>query len=50
MLALSAKWAEFFRSNPETGMGYSVVSVILKDGQRLVVGRFEIRRTGWKAE
>jgi hypothetical protein len=35
MLSLSPKWAEFFRSSPETGMDYTIVSVILKDGQRL---------------
>jgi hypothetical protein len=34
MLALSDKWALFFKSIPETGMGYTVVSVTLKDGRR----------------
>jgi len=34
MLALSSKWAPFFKSVPETGMGYVIVSVILKDGSR----------------
>lgn len=34
MLALYNKWAEFFRSNPESGMGYTIVSVILRDGRR----------------
>jgi hypothetical protein len=34
MLALSDKWAAFFKSIPETGMGYVIVSVILKDGRR----------------
>jgi hypothetical protein len=33
MISLSARWAEFFRSQPETGMGYHVVSVILRDGR-----------------
>ena len=35
MLPLSDNWIEFFRSNPETGMGYTIVSVVLKDGRRL---------------
>jgi hypothetical protein len=34
MLALSDKWGESFASIPETGMGYTVLSVILKDGRR----------------
>jgi hypothetical protein len=34
MLRLSTKWSEFFRDEPETGMGYVVVTVILKDGCR----------------
>jgi hypothetical protein len=34
MLQLSSKWAEFFRSRPETGMGYVIVTVVLKDGRR----------------
>ena len=34
MLALSDKWAEYFQSIPESGMGYWVVSVRLKDGRR----------------
>lgn len=34
MLALSNKWAPFFRSIPETGMGYVIVNVVLKDGRR----------------
>lgn len=27
------KFAEFFRSQPETGMGYWVTNVVLKDGR-----------------
>jgi hypothetical protein len=42
MLALSSKGARELAGEPETGMGYQVVSVILKDGRRfdrvLVVG------------
>jgi hypothetical protein len=34
MLTLSDKWASFLNSMPETGMGYVIVSVILKDGRR----------------
>ena len=33
MLRLSSKWAEFFKSQPETGMGYVIATVILKDGR-----------------
>lgn len=44
MLALSSKWARELAGKPETGMGYQVVSVILKDGRRfdraLVVGGY----------
>jgi hypothetical protein len=29
-----AKWAEFFGNRPETGMGYTIVTVVLKDGRR----------------
>ncbi len=34
MLALSDKWAPFLVSQPETGMGYWIVSVILLDGRK----------------
>ena len=34
MIELSAKWAMELASQPETGMGYQVVSVILKDGRK----------------
>jgi hypothetical protein len=49
MIALSSKWATELASKPETGMGYQVVSVVLKDGRKfdqvaVVEGRFmEIR-------
>jgi hypothetical protein len=34
MLALSKKWAPILTSQPETGMGYQVASVMLADGRR----------------
>jgi hypothetical protein len=34
MLQLSRKWASFFLTQPETGMGYVMTSVVLKDGRR----------------
>jgi predicted fused transcriptional regulator/phosphomethylpyrimidine kinase len=34
MITLSSKWATELASKPETGMGYQVVSVVLKDGKR----------------
>ena len=34
MIALSDKWIDFLVSQPETGMGYHVVSVILKYGTK----------------
>lgn len=33
-IALSKKWARYLRSVPETGIGYQVVSVTLRDGRR----------------
>ena len=33
MLRLSRKWIEQLRSQPETGMGYQVVTITLKDGR-----------------
>jgi hypothetical protein len=35
VLQLSPRWGEFFRSQPETGMGYWICSVVLKDGRML---------------
>jgi len=32
MITLSQKWAKELASKPETGMGYQVVRVVLKDG------------------
>jgi len=34
MITISQKWVKELSSKPETGMGYQVVSVILKDGKR----------------
>ena len=34
MIELSAKWVKELAVMPETGMGYQVVSVILKNGNR----------------
>ena len=34
MIALSDKWAKVLVPQPETGMGYQIVSVYLKDGRR----------------
>jgi hypothetical protein len=28
-------WSEFLAKNPETGMGYQVVSVTLRDGRKI---------------
>ena len=34
MIKLSAKWTKDLASKSETGMGYQIVSVVLKDGKR----------------
>jgi hypothetical protein len=34
VLVLSDRWAEVLNSQPETGMGYQVVSIHLRDGRR----------------
>jgi hypothetical protein len=34
MIALSQKLAEKLHAQPETGMGYQVITVFLKDGRR----------------
>jgi hypothetical protein len=33
-LQLSSKWCHYLLGQPETGMGYQVVTVTLKDGRR----------------
>jgi hypothetical protein len=35
MIELSPKWLDFLMHSPETGMGYQIVSVVLKDGTQL---------------
>lgn len=35
MLQLSDRWGSRLRSQPETGMGYQVVSIVLSNGQRI---------------
>jgi hypothetical protein len=34
MITLSARWAPRLLSQGETGMGYQVASIVLKDGRR----------------
>jgi hypothetical protein len=34
MIPLSAKWTKELASQPETGMGYQIASIVLKDGRR----------------
>ena len=34
MILLTGKWAAGLAAKPETGMGYQVVSIRLKDGQK----------------
>lgn len=34
MLVLAARWSPILASQPETGMGYQVVSITLRDGRR----------------
>lgn len=44
MLALSDKWAPILISQPETGMGYQLASVFLRDGRKfdhvMIVGGY----------
>jgi hypothetical protein len=52
MIELSKKWLAELVDKPETGMGYQVVSIVLKDGKRydqvvVVEGRVtQIRELG----
>jgi hypothetical protein len=34
MLPLSGKWATKLAAEPETGIGYQIASIVLKDGKR----------------
>ena len=53
MLPLSNKWAPYLTGQPETGMGYQLASVFLKDGRRFndvaIVGGY-ITKIGDSAE
>ena len=49
MLALSEKWAPYLTSQPETGMGYQIVTVHLCDGREfddVVIDSGHITRIG----
>jgi hypothetical protein len=35
MFCLSNRWAEILSAQPETGMGYQIVTLRLKDGRRI---------------
>ncbi|MGH7239687.1 MAG: hypothetical protein ACREHG_06430 [Candidatus Saccharimonadales bacterium] len=47
MLKLSDKWIPVLTSQPETGMGYQIASVILRDGRKyhrvMIVGGYITR-------
>ena len=50
MLALSKKWAPFLTNQPETGMGFQIVSVHLLDGrlfEDVVIDSGHITRIGY---
>jgi len=51
MLPLDEKWAAYLRAQPETGMGYQVVSITTTDGNvypRVIVdGGFVTRVRGY---
>jgi hypothetical protein len=51
MIELSDKWIELILSQGETGMGYHVISVVLRDGRRydkvVVDGGFITRVKGY---
>jgi hypothetical protein len=34
MLELTKRWAPVLTSQPETGMGYQIATIVLKDGRR----------------
>jgi hypothetical protein len=34
MLRLTERWIRYLLAQPETGMGYQIVSVVLKDGRK----------------
>ena len=53
MLPLSGKWASKLAAEPETGMGYQIASILLKDGKRfdqvVIVGEILRRSEELKA-
>jgi len=53
MLKLSDKWAPLLISQPETGMGYQITSVTLRDGRQfddvVIVGGY-VTRVGESTE
>lgn len=52
MLALSNKWAAELVAQPETGMGYQIATIVLKDGRRyeqaVIVGGYVTKIRGLK--
>jgi hypothetical protein len=34
MIRLSGKWVSFLVNQPETGMGYQIATLVLKDGRK----------------
>jgi hypothetical protein len=52
MLALSNKWAAELVAQPETGMGYQIATIVLKDGRRyeqaVIVGGYITKIRGLK--
>ena len=48
MLRLSKKWAGYLRSQPETGMGYQVVTITTRQGsvyRQAIVNSCHVTRT-----
>ena len=53
MLALSEKWAPFLTSQPETGMGFQIVTIELLDGrvfEDVVIDSGYITRIGYSRD
>jgi hypothetical protein len=50
MLALSDKWVPFLTSQPETGMGFQIATIVLHDGREfedVVIDGASITRIGY---
>jgi hypothetical protein len=50
MLELSEQWAPFLTSQPETGMGFQIVTILLHDGREfedVVIDSGHITRIGY---